>query len=57
MNIRINAIDVEDFGEYIYFHKDIGKTVFLTKEEAKAKLKEMENGVTQGNDGVEKVVE
>ena len=40
--LRIDAINDEDMGEFCYFKNDIGKTVFLTKEEAEAALKEME---------------
>lgn len=32
--------------------EDINSIVFLTKEEAEAKLKDLQNGVTQSNDGV-----
>lgn len=45
--IRIDAINDDDMGESCYFLENIGKTVFLTKSEAEAKLKELrgeENG-------------
>lgn len=41
--LRIDAINDEDMGEFCYFKNDIGKTVFLTKEEAEAALAEMNN--------------
>lgn len=39
--IRIDAINDDDMGESCYFLENIGKTVFLTKSEAEAKLKEL----------------
>lgn len=39
--LRIDAINDEDMGEFCYFKENIGKTVFLTKEEAEAALKEI----------------
>lgn len=39
--IRIDAINNDDMGDSCYFLEDIGKKVFLTREEAEAKLKEM----------------
>ena len=44
--IKIITINDDDMGENCYFLENIGKTVFLTESEAKAKLKEMEE-----NDG------
>ena len=41
--IRIDAINDNDMDESCYFLKDIGEKVFFTREEAKAKLKEMED--------------
>ena len=41
--IRIDAINDNDIGESCYLLEDFGKTVFLTKEEAEQKLKEMES--------------
>ena len=41
--IRIDAINDNDMRENCYLLEDIGKTVFLTKEEAEQKLKEMES--------------
>ena len=41
--IRIDAINDNDMGESCYLLDDIGKTVFLTQDEAEQKLKEMEN--------------
>ena len=41
----MHAIDDEDSGEFCYFQRDIGKTVFLTKAEAEkalSKLSEVE---------------
>lgn len=38
--IRIDAAAENDLSESCYFLEDFGKTVFLTKEEALAKLKE-----------------
>ena len=39
--IKIIAINDENMGESCYFLEDIGKTVFLTKSEAEARLKEL----------------
>ena len=39
--IRIDAINDNDMRENCYLLEDIGKTVFLTKAEAEAKLKEL----------------
>jgi len=39
--IRFDAIGKEDMGESCYRLEDIGKTVFLTREEAEKKLEEM----------------
>lgn len=39
--IKIITINDDDMGENCYFLEDIGKTVFLTKSEAEAKLKEL----------------
>ena len=39
--IRIDAINDNDMDESCYFLEDIGEKVFFTREEAKAKLKEM----------------
>ena len=39
--IRIDAINDDDMGESCYFLENIGKTVFITKSEAEAKLKEL----------------
>ena len=42
--VRFDAIGKEDMGESCYRLEDIGKTVFLTREEAEKKLEEMKNG-------------
>lgn len=42
--IRIDAINDDDMGESCYFLENIGKTVFLTREESEAKLKELRGG-------------
>lgn len=42
--IKIIAINDDDMGESCYFLEDIGKTVFLTKSEAEAKLEELRGG-------------
>ena len=42
--IKIITINDDDMGENCYFLEDIGKTVFLTKAEAEAKLKELRCG-------------
>lgn len=39
--IRIDAMDDNDMRESCYFLEDIGKTAFLTKPKAEAKLKEL----------------
>lgn len=39
--IKIITINDDDMGESCYFLENIGKTVFLTKSEAEAKLKEL----------------
>ncbi|MBQ3513453.1 MAG: hypothetical protein IJA32_06600 [Lachnospiraceae bacterium] len=39
--IRIDAINDDDMGESCYLLEDIGKTVFLTKEEAEQALEQM----------------
>ena len=41
--IRIDAINDNNMGESCYLLEDFGKTVFLTKEEAEQKLREMES--------------
>ena len=40
--LRIDAINDEDMGEFCYFKRDIGKTIFLTKEEAEQALMKKE---------------
>lgn len=40
--MRIDAINDADMGESCYLPCDIGEKIFLTREEAEAKLKEME---------------
>ena len=40
--MRIDAINDADMGESCYLPCDIGERIFLTREEAEAKLKEME---------------
>lgn len=40
--MRIDAINDTDMGESCYLPCDIGERIFLTREEAEAKLKEME---------------
>lgn len=40
--MRIDAINDTDMGESCYLPYDIGERIFLTREEAEAKLKEME---------------
>lgn len=42
--VRFDAIGKEDMGESCYRLEDIGKIVFLTREEAEKKLEEMQNG-------------
>lgn len=39
--MRIDAINDADMGESCYLPCDIGERIFLTREEAEAKLKEM----------------
>ncbi len=41
--MRIDAINDADMGESCYLPCDIGERIFLTREEAEAKLKEMED--------------
>lgn len=41
--VRFDAIGKEDMGESCYRLEDIGRIVFLTREEAEKKLKEMKN--------------
>lgn len=41
--VRFDAIGKEDMGESCYRLEDIGRIVFLTREEAKKKLEEMKN--------------
>ncbi len=43
--LRIDAINDEDMGEFCYLKNDIGKRVFLTKEEAEAALEKMNSKV------------
>ena len=40
--IRIDAMNDADMGESCYLPCDIGERIFLTREQAEAKLKEME---------------
>lgn len=40
--MRIDVINDADMGESCYLPCDIGERIFLTREEAEAKLKEME---------------
>ena len=42
--LRIDAINDEDMGEFCYLQDEIGKTVFLTKEEAEQALTKMKEG-------------
>lgn len=42
--VRFDAIGKEDMGESCYRLEDIGRIVFITREEAKKKLEEMKNG-------------
>nr|DAV56895.1 MAG TPA: hypothetical protein [Caudoviricetes sp.] len=42
--VRFDAIGKEDMGESCYRLEDIGRIVFLTREEAEKKLEEMKNG-------------
>lgn len=41
--VRFDAIGKEDMGESCYRLEDIGRIVFLTREEAKKKLEEIQN--------------
>jgi hypothetical protein len=41
--VRFDAIGKEDMGESCYRLEDIGRIVFLTREEAEKKLEEMKN--------------
>ena len=41
--VRFDAIGKEDMGESCYRLEDIGRTIFLTREEAEKKLEEMKN--------------
>lgn len=41
--VRFDAIGKEDMGENCYRLEDIGRIVFLTREEAEKKLEEMKN--------------
>lgn len=41
--VRFDAIGKEDMGESCYRLEDIGRIVFLTREEAEKKLEEMRN--------------
>ena len=42
--VRFDAIGKEDMGESCYRLEDIGRIVFLTREEAEKKLEEIQNG-------------
>ena len=42
--VKFDAIGKEDMGESCYRLEDIGRIVFLTREEAEKKLEEMKNG-------------
>ena len=42
--VRFDAIGKEDMGESCYRLENIGRIVFLTREEAEKKLEEMKNG-------------
>lgn len=42
--VRFDTIGKEDMGESCYRLEDIGRIVFLTREEAEKKLEEMKNG-------------
>ena len=44
--VRFDAIGKEDMGESCYRLEDIGRIVFLTREEAEKKLEEMKNDKT-----------
>lgn len=41
---NLEVVD-KDGGELMYFKKDIGNSIFLTREEAEKKLEEMKNGL------------
>nr|DAJ81854.1 MAG TPA: hypothetical protein [Caudoviricetes sp.] len=43
--VRFDAIGKEDMGESCYRLEDIGRIVFLTREEAEKKLEEMKNKI------------
>ena len=43
--VRFDAIGKEDMGESCYRLEDIGKIVFLTREEAEKKLEELKNEI------------
>lgn len=43
--VRFDAIGKEDMGESRYRLEDIGRIVFLTREEAEKKLEELENEI------------
>lgn len=43
--VRFDAIGKEDMGESCYRLEDIGRIVFLTREEAEKKLKELKNEI------------
>lgn len=43
--VRFDTIGKEDMGESCYRLEDIGRIVFLTREEAEKKLEEMKNGL------------
>lgn len=44
--VRFDAIGKEDMGESCYRLEDIGRIVFLTREDAEKKLEEMKNDKT-----------
>lgn len=44
--VRFDAIGKEDMGESCYRLEDIGRIVFLTREEAEKKLEEIQNDKT-----------
>lgn len=43
--VRFDAIGKEDMGEICYRLEDIGRIVFLTREEAEKKLEELKNEI------------
>ena len=43
--VRFDAIGKEDMGESCYRLEDIGRIVFLTREEAEKKLEELKNEI------------